>query len=133
MSKILGNPVLFVGFLLLIIGDGAVIAQIRGRAYIFGPASFSNFVWVKNGEALKEPKLVEIEMSNSGAFGLEVYDDSDRLVSKGERGNDRGGRSVFDFRAGMNPPVPSGCYKLKLVNRTSGVREVIQGRVFFAM
>lgn len=97
--------------------------------YKFGRTDFSHFVWIKDGDLFTNPNLVEIEMINPGNFSLEVYNSAGHIVSTGLRDNPLGGWSTFDFAAGMNPPVVSGQYKLKLVNKSSGVRKVKQGLV----
>ena len=100
-------------------------------AYHFGRASFVNFLWIKDGALFANTgkTVVDVEMIDGGAFSLEAYDATGRLVSTGTRDNVRGGWSSFDFTAGMIPPVPTGQYKLKLVNRAPGTRHVLQGDI----
>lgn len=122
-----------VRLLLLVLVGSLVSAQTSEQVYKFTETSFATFMWIKGGDLFTNPKLVEVEMTNAGTFALEVYDSSDHLISKGERENLHGGWSTFDFHSGMTPLVFAGKYKLKLVNRSSGVRQVKQGQVTLAM
>jgi hypothetical protein len=97
--------------------------------YRFGRASFVNFLWIKD-EALflnNGGAGLDIEMIDPGAFALEVYDSAGHLVSSGTRANAHGAWSSFDFSGGMNPPVPLGLFRLRLVNKAPGTRHVLQG------
>ena len=102
---------------------------LKSNSYEFGRSSFSASMWIKGGELFTDVESVEIEMTDAGAFALEVYDSSNRLVSRGDRPNPRGGWSTFNFRSGMAPLVFSGKFKLKLVNHEAGTRHIKQGIV----
>lgn len=99
--------------------------------YYFKDTTFSSFVWLNKGAAFSNVNVVEIEMNNAGAYALEVVGMAGAVISSGSRDNPHGGWSTFDFGAGMNPPVVSGMspYKLRLVNRAPGTRNVKQGQV----
>src|SRR4051812_15968427 len=74
------------------------------RWYNFGVTSFINFVWLNGGDYFKDPRAMEVEMSTTGAYGVEVWDTAGYLVGKGQRANNNGGWASFDFHEGTSPP-----------------------------
>ncbi|GAA3984556.1 hypothetical protein [Hymenobacter antarcticus] len=98
--------------------------------YSIPKSSFSNFLWINDGALFDNVTLIEIEMTNGGAFRLEMLDKNDKILSKGSRENPRGGWHTFT-PSQMQPPVQSGPYKLKLVSEAPGIRKIHGGNVHY--
>ena len=48
--------------------------------YSFGRSSFQNFVWLQDGTPFRNPRELSVEMSNPGAFALEIQTEAGTLV-----------------------------------------------------
>jgi hypothetical protein len=70
-------------------------------------------------------------MFTPGAIGVEVYRADGFLVGKADRPNRHGGWSSFYFSGGYEfppgPGLPSGAYKIKIVNRSPQKKFLKQG------
>lgn len=102
------------------------------EAYKFGSTKFKDFIWLKAGALFKDPGRMEIEMKNRGSFIVEVCKPDGIVVGKGQRSNVSGWQT-FDFRNGgeFGPGIPNGNYKIKLVNSSPGLREVVSGQLWY--
>ena len=80
--------------------------------YEFGATSFRRYVWLKGGGPFKNPRAMDVEMANPGAYGVEVWDLAGNLAGKAHRKNARGGWASFNFKASWDmPPIPDGITK----------------------
>lgn len=97
--------------------------------YRFGKTEFSTHVWLDKGRLFKNPNFLEIEMTTSGKFRVEVQRSTGDVVCSAER--DHAGWCTFSFRAGgeCGAGVPNGDYKILLRNLAAGVREAKAGRL----
>jgi hypothetical protein len=96
------------------------------QVYHFGRTSFSNFVWLRGGANFSNPQTLDVEMINGGAYAVEVWD-TDSRVCRIQRSNPTGGWASFSFISGECGRIPSGSYRVRLVNAASGTRSVLQG------
>ena len=103
--------------------------------YSFRRTTFRNYIWINSGALFQDPTLLDVETSNSGAFNLEIYDSRSVLVRTYRKRNTRGSWTSFylDRTAAVDDygnaiaPLPSGKYKFRLVNASSGTRQIRQG------
>jgi hypothetical protein len=99
--------------------------------YKFGQTSFSDSVWIHDGALFKNTKLVEVEMTNAGAFKFQIMDPEGKVLRERLEPNPKGGWHTFDFNSGiMGAPPGPGPYKFRFVNAASGVREIHGGNVW---
>jgi hypothetical protein len=102
--------------------------------YSFGVTSFRNFVWLDSGLPFADPAALEVEMVNSGAFGVEILRLNWTLAGKAQRSNPNGGWATFDFKQGgeFGPGIPDGVYRIRLTNLSLGTRKAKSGTLWFA-
>jgi hypothetical protein len=98
------------------------------NTYDFGSTSFMNYVWINKGQTFSNPQGLDIEMTEPGAFQLEVYDQRGIFVVRCGKRGERAGWSSFYFDGlgtddeGNVLVLTPGAYMLKLVNKGSGKR-----------
>jgi hypothetical protein len=80
--------------------------------YSFGAATFSSFIWLKGGALFKNPNFLEIEMTTSGRYGVEVHRPDGSIACSAQRDNPHAGWHTFHFRQGgeCGAGVPNGDY-----------------------
>jgi hypothetical protein len=94
--------------------------------YSFGHTTFQNFVWLQGGALFENPRSLDVEMTNAGAYKVELWSAAGDLRGTGQTDNPIGGWHSFDFfqgQGGFTPPIPDGMFKVRFVNASAGTRD----------
>src|SRR5579884_324650 len=101
--------------------DAAAPQRAADHEISFGAAKFTKELWLNKGELITNPRAIDVESVNAGAFALEIVDEAGTVKVHNKTKNEHGGWTSWDF---PSLGIYGGKYKLRFVNEAAGTREI---------